>query len=85
MLSKLFKGMFVYGGINTIQKSISIFLVPIYLAQLSTKEYGQLEISLALYAVISHLFMLQLEAGYQRFFFKITQLKFLKKSIYPVT
>ncbi len=69
MLSKLFKGAFVYGGINSLQKSITIFLVPLYLAKLSTFEYGQLEISLAIYAFISHLFMFQLEAGFQRFYF----------------
>ena len=69
MLLKLFKGAFVYGGINSLQKSITIFLVPLYLAKLSTFEYGQLEISLAIYAFISHLFMFQLEAGFQRFYF----------------
>lgn len=69
MYKKLITGFFSYGLINVLQKSITIILVPLYLSQLSITEYGQLEISLAVYAFISHLFMLQLEAGYQRFFF----------------
>ena len=79
MIVKLFKGLFVYGGINSLQKSISILLVPLYLAKLSPQEYGQLEISLAIYAFISHLFMLQLEAGFQRFYFENDKNKTLRK------
>ena len=70
MYKNIIKGAFVYGGINIIQKSISIFLVPLYLIQLSSNQYGQLEVSLAIYAFVSHLFMFQLEAGFQRFFYE---------------
>ena len=68
-IKDLIKGALVYGGINIIQKSINIFLVPIYLAVLSIEDFGSLEIVIAIYAFFSHLFMLQMEGGFQRFFY----------------
>ena len=53
-----------------IQKSISILLIPLYLNTLSTQEYGILEIIIALSAFFSHLFMLQMDGGFQRFFYE---------------
>ena len=68
-IKNLIKGAFVYGTINIIQKSVTIFLIPIYLATLSVEEYGALEIIIAIYAFFALLFMLQMEGGFQRFFY----------------
>ena len=62
--------MFIYGSMNMIQKSISILLIPLYLKTLSIQEYGTLEIIIAVFAFFSHLFMLQMDGGFQRFFYE---------------
>jgi len=73
--------MFVYGGINALQKTISVLLVPIYLRALSQGDFGALDILLSLKAFMILMFMLQIESSVSRFYYQAERNHQLKEFI----
>ena len=59
-----------YGLLNTLQRSVSIIMVPIYTRVLSQAEYGNLDIIIVFSSVLCVLVDLQFVAGFSRLYYK---------------
>lgn len=67
---ELLKNFFIYGIGGILSKLIGFLLLPIFTSKLSPEEYGYYDLIISISTIVAIGGMLQLDAGFQQFYFK---------------
>ncbi|WP_455962986.1 lipopolysaccharide biosynthesis protein [Bacteroides bouchesdurhonensis] len=68
-MKELLKQFIIFGIGATIGKFLSLLLLPVYSSIFSPEEYGYIDLIITITTIVSIFGMLQIETGYQRYFF----------------